>query len=145
MGLEVGQGLLMCLPFYWDLNERTRAFTQRVLPKTPTAYPSVTHAGAYSCLFHYLKAAEAIGGADKAKASGKATVDMMKQLPTDDDVLGKGLVRVDGRKIHTTYLFEAKKPDDSKKPWDYQFVTDMIPAEQSFRPLAEGGCPFVKL
>jgi branched-chain amino acid transport system substrate-binding protein len=145
MGLEVGQGLIMCLPFYWDLNERTRAFTQRVLPKTPTAYPSVTHAGAYSCLLHYLKAVQAMGSADKAKASGKATVDMMKQLPTDDDVLGKGYVRIDGRKIHTTYLFEAKKPEDSKKPWDYQFVIDTIPAEQSFRPLAEGGCPFVKV
>jgi branched-chain amino acid transport system substrate-binding protein len=70
---------------------------------------------------------------------------MMKQLPTDDDVLGKGYVRADGRKIHTTYLFEGKKPADSKKPWDYQFVVDTIPAEQSFRPLAEGGCPFVKL
>ena len=145
MGLEVGQGLMMCLPFYWDLNDRTRAFTQRVLPKTPTAYPSVTHAGAYSCLLHYLKAVEAVGGPDKAKASGRATVDMMKQLPTDDDVLGKGLVRVDGRKIHETYLFDAKKPADSRKPWDYQYVTETIPAEQSFRPLAEGGCPFVKV
>jgi branched-chain amino acid transport system substrate-binding protein len=145
MGLEVGQGLLMCLPFYWDLNERTRAFTQRVLPKTQPAYPSVTHAGAYSCLLHYLKAAEVMGGSDKAKASGKAVVDMMKQLPTDDDVLGKGVVRPDGRKIHTTYLFEAKKPADSRWPWDYQFVTDTIAAEQSFRPLTEGGCPFIKL
>jgi branched-chain amino acid transport system substrate-binding protein len=145
MGLEVGEGMLMCLPFYWDHNDRTRAFTQRVLPKTPTAYPSVTHAGAYSCLLHYLKAAEAMGGVDKAKASGRATVDMMKQLPTDDDVLGKGLVRADGRKIHQTYMFEAKKPVDSKKPWDYQFVTATIPADQSFRPINEGGCPFIKV
>ena len=144
MGLEVGEGMLMCLPFYWDLNDRTRAFTQRVLPKTPTAYPSVTHAGAYSCLLHYLKAVEAAGGVDKAKASGRATVDMMKQLPTDDDVLGKGLVRADGRKIHETYMFEAKKPADSKKPWDYQFVTATIPADQSFRPINEGGCSFIK-
>jgi branched-chain amino acid transport system substrate-binding protein len=86
-----------------------------------------------------------MGGSDKAKASGKAVVDMMKQLPTDDDVLGKGVVRPDGRKIHATYLFEAKKPADSRWPWDYQFVTDTISAEQSFRPLTEGGCPFIKL
>ena len=69
----------------------------------------------------------------------------MKQLPTDDDVLGNGLVRVDGRKIHTTYLFDAKAPTDSRKPWDYQYVIETIPAEQSFRPLADGGCPFVKV
>ena len=144
MGLEVGQGLITCQPFYWDLNERTRALTGRVLPKTPNNYPSMTHAGAYSCVTHYLKAAHALGGADKAKMSGKATIAKMKELPCDDDAFGPGLVRADGRKIHATYLFEAKKPADSKKPWDYQTAIETIPAEQSFRPLAEGGCPFIK-
>jgi branched-chain amino acid transport system substrate-binding protein len=68
----------------------------------------------------------------------------MKQLPTDDDVLGKGLVRPDGRKIHPTYLFDAKKPTESKRPWDYQFVTQSIPADESFRPMTEGNCPLIK-
>ena len=80
-----------------------------------------------------------------SKASGKALVDKMKELPCDDDAMGKGLVRADGRKIHTTYLFEAKKPADSKKPWDYQAVVKSIPAAESFRPMADGGCPFVKI
>jgi branched-chain amino acid transport system substrate-binding protein len=112
-----------------------------VLPKTQPAYPSVTHAGAYSRLLHFLKAAEAMGGPEKAKASGKATVDMMKQLPTDDDVLGKGLVRLDGRKIHTTYLFEAKKPADSRRPWDYQLVIETIFSGAIVSPVDRGWLP----
>ncbi len=92
---------------------------------------------------HYLKAAAALG-VDKAKASGRDTVAMMKQLPTDDDCFGVGRVREDGRKLHATYLFEAKSPAESKAPWDVQKVIDTIPLEQSFRPLNEGGCPFIK-
>jgi branched-chain amino acid transport system substrate-binding protein len=143
MGLDVGAGLITTQPFYWDLNDRTRAFTKRVLPKTPSNYPSMTHAGAYSALLHYMKAV-AVLGTDKAKASGRDTVVAMKALPTDDDCLGVGRVREDGRKIHTTYLFEAKKPSESHAPWDYQKVIDTMGPEESFRPLAEGGCSFVK-
>ena len=143
MGPEAAQGLINTQPFYWDLNDRTRAFTQRVLPKTPNNYPSMTHAGAYSATLHYLKAAAALG-VDKAKASGRETVAMMKHLPTDDDCFGIGSVREDGRKLHATYLFQAKTPAESKSQWDVQKVLDTIPLEQSFRPLNEGGCPFIK-
>ncbi len=143
MGLEVGQGLITTQPFYWDLNDRTRAFTRRVLPKTPNNYPSMTHAGAYSAMTHYLKAVVEIG-LDRAKASGRDTVAAMKRLPTDDDCLGAGRVREDGRKIHATYLFEAKAPAESRMSWDCLKVVDNMVAEDSFRPLAEGGCAFVK-
>lgn len=143
MGLPVGQGMLAGMAFYWDLNDRTRAFTKRVLPQTNGVYPSSTHAGAYACVQHYLKAVSALG-VDKAKASGMETVAMMKKLPTDDDCFGKGYIREDGRKIHPTYLLETKAPGESKFEWDLQKVADTIPAEQSFRPLNEGGCSFIK-
>ena len=104
----------------------------------------MTHAGAYSALLHHWKACASLG-LDKAKASGRAVVDEMKRLPTDDDCFGQGYVREDGRKIHPTYLLETKKPAESRYPWDYQRVLATIPADQSFRPLNEGGCPFVKV
>lgn len=144
LGLESAQGLINTQPYYWDLNERTRAFNKRVLPKTPSNYPSMTHAGAYSVTLHYLKACSSLG-MDKSKASGRVVVDQMKRLPTDDDCFGVGYVREDGRKIHPTYLLEAKKPVDSRYPWDYQRVLTTIPAEESFRPLTDGGCPFIRV
>ena len=144
MGLNTGQGMVSTMAFYWDLNDRTRAFAKRVLPKTGGVYPSSTHAGAYACTLHYLKAAAALG-VDRTKASGRDAVAMMKRLPTDDDCFGAGMIREDGRKIHPTYLLETKAPADSKFAWDLQKVIDIIPADQSFRPLNEGGCPFIKV
>jgi branched-chain amino acid transport system substrate-binding protein len=98
------------------------------------------HAGVYSAVTHYLKAVEAL----KSDADGKAVVAKMKELPTDDKLFGKGTVRADGRKIHPMYLFEVKKPSESKAPWDYYKTRATIPVEQAFRPIDQGDCPLVK-
>jgi len=97
------------------------------------------HAGVYAATLHYLKAVDKVGGAN----DGKAVVDAMKAMPTDDPLFGKGQVRIDGRKIHPMYLFQVKTPDESKGPWDFYKLVATIPAEQAFRPLNEGGCPLV--
>jgi len=98
---------------------------------------------AYGATLHYLKAVTAAGAA-QAKANGLAAVEAMKRLPTEDDAFGAGRIREDGRKIHPTYLFQAKSPAESKGPWDYLKLVATTPAEQAFRPLADGGCPFIK-
>ncbi|MDB5374875.1 MAG: transporter permease [Belnapia sp.] len=144
LGLETAQGLLLTECFYWDLNERTRAFTRRVLPKTPENYPNQCQAGAYSAAFHYLKMVGQIGAA-RAKASGREMVDLMKATPTDDDVFGAGRIRADGRKLHDVHLFEVKTPAESKGPWDYFKLVQTTPAEEAFRPLSEGGCPLANI
>ena len=143
MGLEVAQGLTVCETFYWDMNDRTRAFLDRVKPKTPSNYPNQEHAGTYSGALHYLKAVADLG-AERARASGLEVVQRMKAMPTDDDCFGPGRVREDGRKIHPAYLFEVKSPAESKGPWDYYKLAGTVPAEQAFRPIAEGNCPLVK-
>lgn len=143
LGLEAAQGLVLTESFYWDLNDRTRAFTRRVLPKTSGVHPAMSHAGCYAGALHYLKAV-AVMGAAEAKKSGAATVARMKAMPTDDDAFGAGTIRADGRKLHPVYLFEVKKPGESKAPWDYYKLIATTPAEQAFRPLNEGGCPLVK-
>jgi branched-chain amino acid transport system substrate-binding protein len=97
-------------------------------------------AGVYSAVTHYLKAVTAL----KSDADGKAVVARMKTMPTDDKLFGKGTVRADGRKIHDMYLFEVKKPQDSKYPGDYYKLRATIPAAEAFRPMKDGGCPLVK-
>ena len=139
LGLEKAQGLLLTESFYWDLNDQTRAFSKRFAERHRQAMPTMAQAGVYSAVLHYLKAVEALKSDDGPKVIGK-----MKELPTDDPVFGKGRVRADGRKIHPTYLFEVKKPSESKGPWDYYKVRATIPAEQAFRPIDQGGCPLVK-
>jgi branched-chain amino acid transport system substrate-binding protein len=143
IGLETAQGLLLSEVFYWDLNDRTRAFLNRVKPKAPNNWPNQEHAGTYSACTHYLKAVAELG-AERAKASGLEVVQRMKAMPTDDDCFGPGRVREDGRKIHPAYLFEVKSPAESKGPWDYYKLAGTVPAEDAFRPLAEGHCPLVK-
>lgn len=143
LGLETAQGVMLTEPFYWDLNDGTRAFAKRVAPFTHGHMPSMDSAGCYSAVLHYLKAVSVLG-ATKAKASGLATIQQMKAMPTDDPLFGKGRVREDGRKIHDMYLFQVKQPDESKGPWDYYKLIRVIPAEQAFRPIGEGGCPLVK-
>ncbi len=142
MGLEVAQGLLLTEVFYWDLNDRTRAFMNRIRPKVPTNWPNQEHAGTYSAAYHYLKVAAEMGIA-QAKASGRATIARMKATPTDDDCFGVGHIREDNRKIHPAYLFEVKKPSESTGPWDYYKLVGTTPAEEAFRPIAEGKCPLV--
>ncbi len=142
LGLQTAQGLVLTESFYWDLNDRTRAFTKRVLPKTGGAHPAMGHAGCYAGALHYLKACAAMGQAE-AKKSGAATIARMKSMPTDDDAFGAGSIREDGRKIHPVYLFEVKKPGESKAPWDYYKLLATTPADEAFRPLGEGGCSLV--
>jgi len=144
LGLEAAQGLLLCAPFYWDLNERTRAFTQRLLrDQDPPLYPGMGHAGCYAGTLHYLKAVAALGAA-KAKADGVAVVAQMKAMPTDDDAFGQARIRQDGRYLGPAYLFLVKSPAESKKPWDYCALVDSLPRDAIWRPLSEGGCPLVK-
>jgi branched-chain amino acid transport system substrate-binding protein len=115
IGLAAAQGLLLTETFYWDLNERTRSFTGRVKHAFGSVVPNPEQAGAYSGVLHYLKTVAQIGGA-QAKQSGRAVVDAMKRLPTDDDVFGPGRVREDGQKLHPAYLFEVKSPAESTEP-----------------------------
>ena len=143
LGLETAQGLVLTESFYWDLNPGTRAFSERLKPRAPTKRPTMVHAGSYSSALHYLKTAHAMGAA-QAKADGAATVARMKAMPTEDDCFGKGSIRIDGRCIHPSYLFEVKKPSESKAPWDYYKLLATTPAEEAFRPLGAGGCSLVK-
>jgi branched-chain amino acid transport system substrate-binding protein len=139
LGLNTAQGLIFTETFYWDMNDQTRAFTKRFIARNKGIYPSMIHAGVYSGVTHYLKAIEALKSDDGTKVIAK-----MKEIPTDDPLFGKGTVRVDGRKIHPAYLFEVKKPAESKGPWDYYKTRATIPADQAFRPLKDGECPLVK-
>ena len=138
LGLEKAQGLLLTETFYWDLNDNTRAWSKRFAAANGGKYPSSDHAGVYSGVIHYLKAVDAAKTDDGGKVVAK-----MKELPTDDILFGKGSVRADGRKIHPAYLFEVKKPSESKGPYDYYKVAATIPAAEAFRPLNEGDCPLV--
>ena len=144
LGLQAAQGLVLTESFYWDLNDRTRALTTRVRPSMPNnAPPTMAQAGCYAGALHYLKAVKDLGVA-AAKADGAATVARMKAMPTNDDAFGEGQIRVDGRKIHPVYLFEVKKPEESRAPWDYYKVVQTTPIDQAFRPLSEGGCALVR-
>ena len=139
LGLEKAQGLIFTSTFYWDMNDQTRAFAKRFSERNRGIHPTMIHAGVYASVLHYLKAVESLKSDD-----GAAVIAKMKATPTDDPLFGKGTIRADGRKIHPAYLVEVKKPSESKKPWDYYTVRATIPAEQAFRPLADGGCELVK-
>ena len=142
LGLSVAKGLILTESFYWDLNDRTRAFTSRVLPKTAGAHPGMGQAGCYAGTLHYLKTVTQMGAAE-AKKSGTATVNNMKKMPTEDDAFGAGSIRADGRTLHPAYLFQVKTPQESKAPWDYYKLINTTPLDQAFRPMADGGCPLV--
>ncbi len=139
LGLQAAQGLIFTESFYWDTNERTRAFAKRFAERDRGIHPTMIHAGAYAATLHYLKAVEALKSDDGTKVIAK-----MKEMPTDDPLFGKGTIRQDGRKVHPVYLFEVKKPSESKYPWDYYKVRATTPAEQAFRPIDQGDCPLVK-
>ena len=142
LGLKVAQGLSFTETFYWDLNDGTRAFSKRFSERTKNkAQPSMVQAGVYSGLVHYFKTLDAMGGNPH---DGAKVVAKMKESPTDDALFGKGSIRADGRKIHPAYLFEVKKPSESKGPWDYYTLIGTTPADQAFRPLSESACPLVK-
>ena len=141
LGLKIAQGLQFTEAFYWDLNDGTRAWSKRFAPRNNDRYPTALQAGVYGVTLHYLKAVDALGG---VSTDGKAVIDKMKELPTDDPLFGKGTIRADGRKLHNMYLFQVKKPEESRYPWDYYTLIKTIPPEQAWRPLSEGGCDFVK-
>jgi branched-chain amino acid transport system substrate-binding protein len=143
LGLDVCQGLVLSESFYWDLNDRTRAFSSRYSPRMQGKRPSMVQAGNYACVLHYLKAAKEMGYA-QAKADGAATIAMMKKIQADDDCFGTGMIREDGRKIHPAYLFEVKAPSESKGAYDYYKVLGTTPGDEAFRPLAAGGCNLVR-
>jgi branched-chain amino acid transport system substrate-binding protein len=143
LGLPAARGLALAESFYWDTDEGTRAFARRLAPLAGGAMPNMVQAGDYSATLHYLKAVRAVG-AERAKASGRSVVEAMKALPTDDPLFGPGSVRADGRKLNPMHLFQVKAPEESRYPWDYYRLVRTIPAEEAFRPLAEGGCPLVR-
>jgi branched-chain amino acid transport system substrate-binding protein len=143
LGLQVAQGLVCTETFYWDLNDRTRAFTSRVRPLTGNVPLCMNHAGGYASVVHYLKAVADMGVA-AAKADGRAVVERMKAMPTDDDCFGPGRIREDGRKLHPAYLFEVKSPEESRGQFDYYKLLQTTAGEDAFRPLAEGGCTLVR-
>ena len=134
LGLPLAAGLVTTETFYWDLNARTRAFTKRVLPRTPDNYPNQAHASGYAITLHYLKAVAALGPA-QAMQSGRQAVAQMKAMPTDDDAFGPGSIRADGRGVFPAYLFEVKKPSESKYPWDYYKLLHTSPASEVLHAL----------
>jgi branched-chain amino acid transport system substrate-binding protein len=142
LGLDVAQGLTFTDAFYWDMNDGTRAFSKRYSARMKNhAMPTMSQAGVYASLLHYLKALDSLGGNPH---DGAKVVAAMKAMPTDDPLFGKGTIRADGRKIHPVYLFEVKKPSESKYPWDYFKLIETIPADEAFRPLDKGNCPLVQ-
>jgi len=142
LGLKVAQGLNFTETFYWDTDDGTRAFAKRFSERAKNkAMPTMVQAGVYSGLIHYFKALDALGGNPH---DGVKIVEKMKSMPTDDPLFGKGEIQPNGRKIHPAYLFEVKKPSESKGPWDYYKLVGTVPADQAFRPLSESVCPLVK-
>jgi branched-chain amino acid transport system substrate-binding protein len=142
LGLKTAQGLTFTESFYWDMNDKTREWSKRFQKLSPKGtMPSMTVAGLYSGVLHYLKTLEAMGGNPH---DGAKVVAKMKELPSDDALFGKGTIRADGRKLIPAYLFEVKKPEESKYPWDYYKLVATIPAEEAARPLSESECPLVK-
>jgi len=140
LGLEATQGLLTAFPFYWDMNQGTRDWSLRFQQRHPKKMmPNDMHAGVYAGIMHYLKAVDRVG----SPQDGKAVVDAMKAMPTDDPLFGKGTIREDGRKMHPMYLMQVKSPSESKGDWDYFKIVAKIDADKAFRPLADGGCPLV--
>ena len=142
LGLQVAQGLRLTEGFYWDLNERTRAFAKRLSAKSPSNVPNSEHACTYAAVLHYLKAAASLDS-PAGKTSGRAVVEAMKRMPTDDDCFGPGQVRADGQHMHPAFLFEAKRPAESTGPWDLYKLVQTLPPEQVWRPLMQGGCKMV--
>ncbi|MCG2627026.1 ABC transporter substrate-binding protein [Bradyrhizobium sp. WYCCWR 13023] len=142
IGLETAQGLNFTETFYWDMNDQTRAFSKRFSEKMKNgAMPTMVQAGVYAGVRHYLKALEALGGNPH---DGVKVVDKMKSMPTEDDLFGKGEIQPNGRTIHNAYLFEVKKPSESKGPWDFYKLVGTVPGDQAFTPLSESKCALLK-
>jgi branched-chain amino acid transport system substrate-binding protein len=142
LGLKTAQGLTFTESFYWDMNDKTREWSKRFQKLSPKGtMPSMTVAGLYSGVLHYLKTLETMGGNSH---DGAKVVVKMKELPSDDPLFGKATIRADGRKMIPAYLFEVKKPEESKYPWDYYKTIATISPEDAAKPLEASECPLVK-
>lgn len=142
LGLPVANGLSFTETFYWDLNDGTRGFSKRFQARMKNKnMPTTVQAGVYSSLIHYFKTLDAMGGNPH---DGLKIINAMKAAPTDDIIFGKGTIQPNGRKLHPAYLFEVKKPEESKGPWDYYKLVATIPADQAFTPLDKSACPLLK-
>jgi branched-chain amino acid transport system substrate-binding protein len=139
IGLQQAQGTILSEPFYWDLNDKTRAFSKRFAEKMNGRMPTINHAGAYSATLAYLRAAKAANTIEGDKVLAE-----MRKNPIQDDLFGETTVRVDGRAVHDMFVFKVKAPAESKSKYDFYQLMRTIPAKEAFRPLAEGGCPLVK-
>jgi branched-chain amino acid transport system substrate-binding protein len=142
IGLETAQGLNFTETFYWDMNDQTREFSKKFSARMKNgAPPSMVQAGVYSGLLHYFKALDALGANPH---DGVKVVEKMKSLPTDDPLFGKGEIQPNGRTIHSAYLFEVKKPSESKGPWDFYKLIGSVSGDQAFTPLSESKCALLK-
>jgi branched-chain amino acid transport system substrate-binding protein len=142
IGLETAQGLNFTETFYWDQNDDSRAFSKKFSERMKNgAMPTMVQAGVYSGLLHYFKALEALGSNPH---DGVKVVEKMKSIPTEDKLFGKGLIEPNGRTIHSAYLFEVKKPSESKGPWDFYKLVGTVPGDQAFTPLAQSTCALLK-
>jgi branched-chain amino acid transport system substrate-binding protein len=142
IGLETAQGLNFTETFYWDMNDQTRAFSKRFAARIKNgAPPTMVQAGVYAGLMHYFKALDALGGNPH---DGVKVVEKMKSIPTDDPLFGKGEIQPNGRTIHSAYLFEVKKPSESRAPWDFYKLIGTVPGDQAFTPLSESKCALLK-
>jgi branched-chain amino acid transport system substrate-binding protein len=138
LGLKLAQGLIITEAYYWDLNDKTRAFGKRFFERMQRM-PTMNQASTYSATLHYLKAVQASGTRDTKTVMAK-----MRETPVRDAFTDNGVLREDGRMVHSMFLFEVKKPEESKGPWDYYKLLAEVPGDQAFRPLKDGGCPLVK-
>ncbi len=138
LGLKLAHGLIITEAYYWDLNDRTREFGKRFFERMKRM-PTMNQAATYSATLHYLRAVQAAGTRETKPVMAK-----MRATPVRDAFTDNGVLREDGRMVHSMFLFEVKKPEESKAPWDYYKVLAEVPPDQAFRPLNEGGCPLVK-
>ena len=138
LGLRTAQGLVLTEAFYWDMNDATRAFSKRFFARTQRM-PNMSQVGVYSATLHYLEAVKAAG-----TDATEPVMRRMRATPVNDVFARNGRIREDGRMVHDMYLFEVKKPEESKAPWDYYKPVATIPADEAFQPLAQSRCPLVK-
>ncbi len=139
LGLQIAQGLQLTEAFYWDQNDETRAWSKRFAQRMGGREPTSVQAGVYGSVLHYLKAVQAVGSKDADKVMEK-----MRETPINDFMTKNGTLRIDGRVMRDMYLFEVKKPSESKGPWDYYKLIRAVPANEAYRPLDKDNCPLVK-
>jgi branched-chain amino acid transport system substrate-binding protein len=138
LGLKLAQGLIITEAYYWDLNDKTRAFGKRFFERMKRM-PTMNQAATYSATLHYLNAVKAAGTKET-----RPVLEKMRATPVRDAFTDNGVLREDGRMVHSMFLFEVKKPEESRAPWDYYKVLAEVPGDQAFRPMKDGGCPLIK-